>query len=349
MQYTKLKLSQSLLKELKRRFIAFDTETTGLDSWYDRIIEVGAVLFEDGKPVSSFGSLMKSVTYVPYAAQSVNHITNKMVRSAPSPEKVYAQLVSFLGDALDGRTVIVGHNAAFDMKFLSAEFARFGYTADILYADTCSLAKPALPNLSNYTQDNVACQLGVRNQQSHRAETDALTCGSIMVELLPLLEESEKITAEAERRAAKKEKAEPDEKGKELCKQLMEESKERNLLDTCLCFQKAGKLLHVKCVDPLFSVNAGGRHPYVVVEKRHLSRLVEGGILPADLDVQPCSAGEAKLYEDSVRVWVAGEMEPWVRELLAISLEEKRFRQEAILRDAARRWEIMREMELCWK
>ena len=342
-RYTKLKLNNSLLKALHKRFITFDTETTGLDPWCCRVIEVGAVLFEHGKPVSRYGSLVHSVDFVPYEAQMVNHITSAMLRQAPRPEKVYHDLMEFFGDALCGGTILVGHNATFDMRFLEMELRRLNQNADILYADTCSLSRTALPNLYSHTQDTVAHHFGIRNKQSHRAETDAETCGEILVKMLPILESSEKMLSETESRDTKRQKYEPDADKKAFCNAMIHNACSENVQTDHLCFQQAGKLLHVRSVMPLFSINLEGKHPYILAEKALLDTIADSS------QYQNCTAGEAKLYDNAVRLPVGDDATGLAQQILIRALSQYTYKQDVILKDAVQYWEVKREMELCWK
>lgn len=183
-----------VIERLIKRYIAFDVETTGLNAHSDRIIEVGAVLFEDGQPTQKFSSLVNSVTDVPYSATVINLITIDMVRAAPPERVVYDKLTAFLGDALNGETLICAHNARFDMSFLSETFERLGYDAKITYVDTLAFARYMIHGLNNYKQPTVANYLKIENEQEHRAASDAKVCGSILSNLLSIkLKEQEQI------------------------------------------------------------------------------------------------------------------------------------------------------------
>ena len=335
--YTKLKLNQTLLKVLEKRFIAFDTETTGLNPPWDRIIEVGAVLFENGVPVKQYGSLIHSVNHVPYEAQAVNHISNAMVQSAPSAEEVYPALLEFLGDAVLGDTILVGHNATFDMKFLASELNRIGGSADLLYADTCSLSRRALPDLFSHTQDMVARHFGVYNRQAHRAVTDAETCGKIMVKMIPLLWEDEKLKAENEKRKIKKEGYVPGEYDRKFCAFLLDLVSEPQALS----FRRQGKLVHARGRGPLFSWNFSGKHPYLVVEESFAKQLDD-----KELEVREACGTEQKFYENACRVIAELEvLQDYVRQLIQLAMEEDRKRALS----AYERWEALREEELFWR
>lgn len=50
----KMEIDNNALSALRQRYIAFDVETTGLSPYNDRIIEIGAVLFENGIPVKRY-------------------------------------------------------------------------------------------------------------------------------------------------------------------------------------------------------------------------------------------------------------------------------------------------------
>lgn len=344
--YTKLKLTGSLLNALEKRFIAFDTETTGLDSDYHSIIEVGAVLFEGGKPVKGYGSLIHSVNHVPYDAQMVNHISDTMVKAAPSPEKVYGELLAFFGDALQGDTILVGHNMTFDMKFLTREFRRRGISADLLYTDTCALSRVAAPNLRDHTQDTVARHFRIQNRQSHRAESDAETCGLICAAMLPLLKEQEKLVLEAEKREAKKAKNEPAEEEKALCAALAAGVEDERLRNS-LSFQMAGKLVHVRAPLPFFGFRIAGRKPYLLagreVMEAFLSELPEG----EGMELLPGTAAEEKLYPGAVRLFLGKEeVADLAGRLLKRGFPEGEEMEEIL--EAADRWNMRRERELFW-
>ncbi len=168
---------------LPTRYIAFDTETTGLFANKDRIIELGAVLFENGRVVDSFSSLLNVHMSIPPQATQVNHITNQMIWSAPEEEEVYEKFFVFLGDALDGKTVICAHNARFDVSFLSSTFDRLGYDGHIRYVDTLTLARKHIKGVANYKQETLARHFGIVNRASHRAVTDAEVCGQLLWEI----------------------------------------------------------------------------------------------------------------------------------------------------------------------
>ena len=179
----RMDISPNVFKDLNRKYIAFDVETTGLNPYSDRIVELGAVIFENGQAITQFTTLVNPGCLIPISASQVNHITNEMLSGAPSESQIYPALINYLGDAIQGNTIICAHNAKFDMDFLSATLERLGFSGYIRYIDTLALSRKYLL-LSNYKQDTVAAHYGFVNSNSHRAASDALICGRILGELL---------------------------------------------------------------------------------------------------------------------------------------------------------------------
>lgn len=177
-------LYSSIVEMLKKKYIAFDIETTGLNPVEDRIVELGAVLFENGIPVKKFSSLVNPNKFISFEATRVNNISNEMIQNAPRENIIYPKLVEFLEDSLSGETVICAHNARFDIGFLSNTLERLGYSGNIKYIDTLSLSKNLIYGLENYKQSTVADYFDIINEEAHRAVTDAETCGKILYRFL---------------------------------------------------------------------------------------------------------------------------------------------------------------------
>lgn len=177
-------LYSSIVEMLKKKYIAFDIETTGLNPVEDRIVELGAVLFENGIPVKKFSSLVNPNKFISFEATRVNNISNEMIQNAPRENIIYPKLVEFLEDSLSGETVICAHNARFDIGFLSNTLERLGYSGNIKYIDTLSLSRNLIYGLENYKQSTVADYFDIINEEAHRAVTDAETCGKILYRFL---------------------------------------------------------------------------------------------------------------------------------------------------------------------
>ena len=177
------------MASVKSKFIAFDVETTGLSEYADRIVEIGAICFEDCKPTRSFSTLVNPGVRISLEASRINHISNEMLDNAPSENQAYEQLVEFLGDALAGNSILCAHNARFDMGFLKNALERLGYSGTINYVDTLSLSRRLISDLPNYKQPTVAQYFNIQNNAEHRAYGDAEVCGMMFCKLASLGEQ----------------------------------------------------------------------------------------------------------------------------------------------------------------
>lgn len=94
-------------------YVVLDLETTGLDPAFDEIIEIAAIKYSNGEKISKFTTLVKPENRIDEYITELTGITNEMVKDAPKIEKVLPDLMNFLGDS-----VIIAHNANFDINFL---------------------------------------------------------------------------------------------------------------------------------------------------------------------------------------------------------------------------------------
>ncbi len=165
-------------------FVAFDLETTGLSSKQDKIIEIGAVLMENGREVDRFQTFVDPGMKLQRETTELTGITDAMLRGAPKIEEVFPKFLEFVGDR-----VLVAHNADFDTGFIRAACEKLGYSYNFTSADTLVLSQNLLPHLSRFKLDVVANALSLPEFNHHRAADDAVTCGLIMAKLLEKLEE----------------------------------------------------------------------------------------------------------------------------------------------------------------
>ena len=159
-------------------FTVLDFETTGLDSRQDRICEIGAVrLSASGAETASLDLLVNPGLPIRPEASRINGITDEMVKDARPAEEALPELLAFLGDS-----VIVAHNASFDLGFLKAAAERAGLSAPPnRVADTRDLAREAFPGLPSYALQNLARSFGLSTGNAHRACDDARTCARLLV------------------------------------------------------------------------------------------------------------------------------------------------------------------------
>ena len=162
------------------RFIAFDLETTGTLPGVDRIVEIGAVRFVDGKVEAVYSTLVNPQIPMPEAASRVNKITDDMLVGKPTIDHLLSSFAEFCGDDL-----IVAHNAAFDAQFLTADIKKHETKAPTgVIVDTYSMAKKVLPGLANYKLGTLVQHLNIPAGEFHRAEEDASYCGKLFIHLV---------------------------------------------------------------------------------------------------------------------------------------------------------------------
>lgn len=186
----KVILNDNTKNQLNSRFIAIDVETTGLNPSDDYITEIGLVLFENGKVTKNYNSLIHISVSIPPEIVSLTGITDEMLKNAKSEAEVFREVVDFLGDAMDEKTILVAHNALFDLSFLANSLKRYGYIGVINYVDTLNLSRLLVHGLFNYKQETVARYFNIVNDNAHRALSDALTCGRILNCLLDIFTSS---------------------------------------------------------------------------------------------------------------------------------------------------------------
>ena len=85
-------------------------------------------------------------------------------------DKVFPKMMEFLADS-----VIVAHNAGFDVGYLKHNAKVLGYEFDYTYIDTLSLAKDLFPNFKKYKLGKIAEELGIKVEVAHRALDDVDT------------------------------------------------------------------------------------------------------------------------------------------------------------------------------
>lgn len=284
----KIQVDDNAVQELKKRYIAFDVETTGLSPTNDKIIEIGAVLFENGEIVKEYGTLVNPEVLIPSSATEINHITNDMIKDAPKEELVYSELVDFLGDALKEQTVICAHNASFDMNFLKETLMRLGYDGRIYFVDTLSLSRNLIKGLYNYKQDTVAMNFNIDNQQSHRAVADAEVCGKILWNLLQIEEKNQ------EKRLKDLEKSKPSVEEMEVCAYIQDNILKNGGDSKWLGFYKnSSNYVDVSYLYSVIKFKFAKKGKYIIVEKTALANM--------DYNIEPCTMSEGGA--DYVRVY----------------------------------------------
>ncbi|SHG93553.1 PolC-type DNA polymerase III [Tepidibacter thalassicus] len=169
---------------LSQSFIVFDIETTGFSNKNDRITEIGAVKIKNFEIVDRFSVLVNPQREIPYKVQELTGITNDMVKNEPVIEEIMPKFLEFIGDS-----VLVAHNADFDMGFIKENCNRLSLEFNNRSIDTIALAKELLPSLKKYKLNIVAKELNIKLENHHRAVDDAEATAHIFIKFLNMLKE----------------------------------------------------------------------------------------------------------------------------------------------------------------
>ena len=150
-------------------FVVFDLETTGLTAASERITEIGAVKMVNGEITDTFSRLVNPGMPIPAEVVDLTGITNDMVKDAPGEETVIPEFLEFIGKD----TVLVAHNAPFDVGFMNAACERLDLDFENAYVDTLPLSRALYKNIKNYKLDTIVKHLGLSDFEHHRADADA--------------------------------------------------------------------------------------------------------------------------------------------------------------------------------
>ncbi|GAB1460227.1 exonuclease domain-containing protein [Thauera sp.] len=193
-------LDDRLLSELS--YTVFDTETTGLNpSQGDEIIQIGATRILNGKLLraESFEQLVDPERPLAPESAKIHGITSEMLRGQPTIDRVLPAFHAFSAD-----TVLIAHNAAFDMRFLQLKEEQTGLRFDHPVIDTLLLSAVVHPNQESHRLEAIAERLGLTIVGRHTALGDAIVTAEVFLKLIPLLAEKGVRTLRDAREAAEK-------------------------------------------------------------------------------------------------------------------------------------------------
>ncbi len=159
--------------------VIFDFETTGLDSELDRIIEIGAIKVKDGKLGDQYSTLVSTDIPIPEVVQTLTGITPDMLIGQPGIDKVLPEFLTFIKGS-----VLVAHNAEFDMGMLKAACSRDGIDLDWPAFCTLKMARELLPELEQKNLDTLAKHYGLTFESRHRSIGDVKVTAAVLKEFL---------------------------------------------------------------------------------------------------------------------------------------------------------------------
>ena len=166
-------------------YSVFDTETTGLQpSNGDEIIQMGAVRIVNNRLLRQeiFDQLVDPMIPLKPEGIPIHGITEAMVHGQPKLNVVLPAFYEFCAE-----TVLVAHNAAFDMRFFQLKEDSLGvrFTQPVL--DTLLLSAVIHPNQESHRLESIAERLGINVIGRHTALGDAFVTGEVFLKMIPLL------------------------------------------------------------------------------------------------------------------------------------------------------------------
>lgn len=154
---------------MAKRFIYYDTETTGIKIGKDRIIEIAAF---DPSLEKSFCTFTNPECPIPIESTQITHITDEMVKGAPFIKEALSEFAAFC----EGDVVLVAHNNdGFDQPFLEAEFKRASLPMpQFVFVDSLKWARKYRNDLPRHGLQVLREAYGIQSNQAHRALDDVI-------------------------------------------------------------------------------------------------------------------------------------------------------------------------------
>ena len=171
-------------QDLDTTYCVLDLETTGFSFRTEKITEIGIMKIKNGEVLDEFSCFVNPEKPIPQRVVEVTNITDDMVKDAETIDKVFPKMMDFIGDS-----VLVAHNADFDIGFLKYNATQLGYTLNNTYLDTLRLAKELFPDYKKYKLGIIAENLGIKVEVAHRALDDVDTTVKVFNVMIDMLKE----------------------------------------------------------------------------------------------------------------------------------------------------------------
>lgn len=153
---------------LPTKLTFLDIETTGLSPTHDRVIEIGVVRVDEGKVKDEFESLVDPGIHLPPEISVLTGISSSHLESAPTFRNIKEKLDELVQDS-----VVVAHNARFDVSFMKAEYERVGGRFKNKSFCTAKLSRMMFPRFRRHGLDSIIDRFGFVCEPRHRALPDA--------------------------------------------------------------------------------------------------------------------------------------------------------------------------------
>lgn len=173
-------------QSLDDEYVVFDLETTGLKKEVDKIIEIGAVKVKNKQITDKFSAFINPKIPLSQKITELTSITDDMLKDAKYEDEVIPEFLKFIG-----KSVLVAHNANFDVGFIR-QWAK-NNKVEILntVVDTVEVSRLLFPELSRHKLNIVAKHLGVSLENHHRAVDDAGATAEIFIKCIDIFNQKD--------------------------------------------------------------------------------------------------------------------------------------------------------------
>lgn len=163
-------------------YVVFDIETTGLDPFNDKVIEIGAIKLKGSAVIDEFSLFINPEMNLSEEIINLTGITDEMLKNAETIEKVLPKFLEFCKD-----TTVVAHNAKFDVGFINQKAKGLGLEYSPSVIDTLHWARILLSDQKRFGLKNVANYFKISLDNHHRAIDDAKATSEIFQKFLNMI------------------------------------------------------------------------------------------------------------------------------------------------------------------
>ena len=168
------------------KMVLLDCETTGGNALRHRVIEIGAIIVDQGKIIDSWRSLCNPERHLPENIQRLTGISPAMLESAPTFSDISDELL----ELIEGR-IFVAHNARFDFSFLKNEFDREGVKLNLKPLCSVKFSRLLYPQFKRHGLTEIINRFKFQILKRHRALDDAQIIYDFFLESTNLFDRNE--------------------------------------------------------------------------------------------------------------------------------------------------------------
>jgi len=160
-------------------FVAFDVETTGLNSKNERVVEIGAVKFCGQTCIATTNWLINPGKTIPKGVIRVHGITDNMVKHEPHARTILIKFKKFMGDA-----PLIAHNARFDVGFIAQECRKSNLKIpENIVIDSLPMSRKYFPDAPAHNLVALTKYLNLEDTGHHRALADSIYVYHLMARI----------------------------------------------------------------------------------------------------------------------------------------------------------------------